>query len=345
MSARFIPAGSEYIKSLTNIRTGEVKLGECVSYPVNQDWEAALRMHQGRFVLIGIPEDIGVRANLGMGGTQTLWEPALRAILNTQSTWKLTGRELLLLGHFDFSEWMSGSATASTEELRDMVARIDDMVTSVVIPVIAAGKIPIVVGGGHNNAYPLLKAVSVVAGKAVNCINCDAHSDYRAMEGRHSGNGFRYAKKEGYLKRYAVLGLHENYNSATVLDEMSQDPDIFLTFYEDIFVRRILTFDEAMERLLRRLYDDPAGIELDLDCIEQVLSSASTPSGISTMQARQFIYECCKRLNVAYLHLAEGAVQLSDGRVDMSTTKLVAYIVTDFMKSLASPANGGFGHG
>ncbi len=34
----------------------------------------------------------------------------------------------------------------------------------------------------------------------INSINLDAHSDFRPAEGRHSGNGFRYAEEDGYLQ-------------------------------------------------------------------------------------------------------------------------------------------------
>jgi arginase family enzyme len=41
--------------------------------------------------------------------------------------------------------------------------------------------------------------------KTINAINFDAHSDFRILEGRHSGNGFSYAYEEGFLKKYFVL--------------------------------------------------------------------------------------------------------------------------------------------
>jgi formiminoglutamase len=53
--------------------------------------------------------------------------------------------------------------------------------------------------------------------KTINAINFDAHSDFRILEGRHSGNGFSYAYEEGFLKNI-VFGLHENYTSKSVLD-------------------------------------------------------------------------------------------------------------------------------
>jgi arginase family enzyme len=39
----------------------------------------------------------------------------------------------------------------------------------------------------------------------VNAINFDAHSDFRILEGRHSGNGFSYAYEEGFQKNILFL--------------------------------------------------------------------------------------------------------------------------------------------
>jgi formiminoglutamase len=66
--------------------------------------------------------------------------------------------------------------------------------------------------GGHNNSYGNIKGTALAKGKPVNAINFDAHSDFRILEGRHSGNGFSYAYEEGFLKKF-YFGLHENYTS------------------------------------------------------------------------------------------------------------------------------------
>jgi formiminoglutamase len=58
---------------------------------------------------------------------------------------------------------------------------------------------PIIIGGGHNNSYGNIKGTALQR-KPVNAINFDAHSDFRILEGRHSGNGFSYAYEEAFLK-------------------------------------------------------------------------------------------------------------------------------------------------
>lgn len=57
------------ILSVTRIRRFETKIGERVQVlHHNGDLEASIRQSSAPFVLVGIPEDIGVLANQGIGG-------------------------------------------------------------------------------------------------------------------------------------------------------------------------------------------------------------------------------------------------------------------------------------
>jgi formiminoglutamase len=331
---KFIVTTAEDLAGLISKREGETKLGESVQTIHSPDWEAELNSSDAKFVLLGIPEDIGVRANYGVGGTHTLWPNALRALLNVQDTKKISGKCLLVLGAFDFANKMAQSQDADISSLRSLVDYIDQTVAPLIAAIIRAKKIPIVIGGGHNNAFPLLQGAYMARGeKPINCINLDAHSDFREMEGRHSGNGFRYAHRAGYLDKYAIVGLHENYNAQNVIDELVDDPDIHFSYYEDIFLREDKSFYEAITDAIDHTSGRPTGLELDLDCIERTLSSATSPCGISTLEARQYITWCARKVHPCYLHITEGATQLTDGRTDATTAKLVAYLITDFMKA------------
>ncbi len=336
MIPHFSIATKTYLNKIILLRMGEVKLGERITLAEGDDLEAIFSNSKSRFVLLGIPEDIGVRANGGVGGAHTVWEPALKAVVNIQSTELFSGEEILLLGAFDFNEWMQESESADIDQLRVLVSRIDDAVHPVIEAIVSAGKIPLVIGGGHNNAYPLLKGAASVHHSAIHCINLDAHSDYRIQEGRHSGNGFRYAKAAGYLERYAIVGLHRNYNSQAVLNDLEKDADINCSFYEDIFLKEPYSFEDAVNTAIAHTAGHPTGIELDLDCIERTLSSAATPCGITALQARKYLTLCAANAQPAYLHLTEGAVQLRDGRTDPSTAKLVAYLLSDFVRACTS---------
>jgi formiminoglutamase len=167
----------------------------------------------------------------------------------------------------------------------------------------------------------------------INCVNLDAHSDYRPAEGRHSGNGFRYAEEDGYLQKYCILGIHENYLPQNVWMDMVNNPFIDCITYEDIFIRQKRSFVQSLTDALDFMEDQPTGVELDLDSIEGVLSSAATPAGLSSLHARQYVSLFAANGKPAYLHICEGATRLEDGRKDESTGKLISYLVSDFVKA------------
>ncbi len=309
------------LSQIIKTRSGESKLGE----KINLNWQA----DKVKFVLLGIAEDIGVQVNQGIGGTNTAWESFLATFLNIQSTNLLFGSEIGIYGCLSFDDLNESISSKSIEV-------IDNKVVKAIFEIVNLEKIPIVIGGGHNNAYPIIKGISQSKKQAINAINLDAHSDFRVQEGRHSGNGFRYAFDEGFLQKYAIVGLHENYNSQAIIDEVSQNSAIQFSFWEDIFLREKLTFKEAIQQAIDFTKNTSTGIELDLDCIENTLSSAMTPCGISTTQARQYIYQTATLVDAAYLHICEGAVELSTGQADFSTGKLISYLVSDFMKAFLS---------
>lgn len=166
----------------------------------------------------------------------------------------------------------------------------------------------------------------------INCINLDAHTDFRPSEGRHSGNGFRYAEEDGFLQKYCVIGLHENYLPQNVWLDIVNNPFLDFISYEDIFIYEKRNFVQSVAHAIDFTDDNFVGIELDLDCIENVLSSACSPSGIGVNHARQYIGFCAVQSKPCYLHICEGATRLSDGRTDESTGKLISYLVSDFVK-------------
>lgn len=331
---------------LTRIRRFETKLGEQVKIVAGaSDLAKSLEQPGIKYVLFGIPEDIGVRANSGVGGTDSAWISFLSSFLNIQSNDFLSGEEILLLGHFDFGdvkyliEQNAHGPEEKTDAYRHAVTAIDEEVEELVKLITAHQKIPIAIGGGHNNAYPLIKGAAKGLHKAgliplaqINAINLDAHSDFRPSEGRHSGNGFRYAEEDGYLQKYCIIGLHENYLPQNVWMDIVNNPFIDFITYEDIFVHEKRNFVQAMAHATGFTDDNYTGIELDLDSVQGVLSSACTPSGISSLHARQYVTFTAAHSKPAYLHVCEGATQLTDGKKDDSTGKLISYLVSDFVK-------------
>ena len=343
----------EDILSVTKLRRFETKLGERLKIIENaNDIETSIRNSTAKFVLIGVPEDIGIKANLGIGGADSAWLSFLKSFLNIQSNDFLDGSEILLVGHFDFSDLekvIESNAPHFDERIdaqRHAVNTIDDEVEQLIHIITQNRKLPIVIGGGHNNAYPCIKGAAkgwhksgVIELAQINAINLDAHADYRPIEGRHSGNAFRYAEEDGYLEKYCVIGLHENYITQNTWMDIVNNPFVDCITFEDIFLHEKRNFIQSIAHATGFTDDTLCGIELDLDAVEHTLSSATTPVGITANHARQYLNFVASDSKPAYLHICEGATHLSDGREDHSTGKLISYLVSDFTKAILMQLN------
>jgi len=322
-------------------RKGETKFGEHVQLlsNFNHIYDQMLNMDVD-YVLFGISEDIGVFANHGKTGTSSAWDTAIKVLLNVQSNSFTNPNKMLILGHLYPKKALKKLASLDAKSKKDiskarkMVEKIDEEISHLVYRIVKAGKIPIIVGGGHNNSYGNLKGTSLALNKAINVINFDAHTEFRPEEGRHSGNGFSYAFAEGFLKKYFVFGLHENYTSKNILAAMNKlEKKIKYNTFEAIKIRKELDFNDEMQNALEHIIDRPFGIEVDCDAIENIHSSAMTPSGFSGNEAREFVSFFAKQENANYLHICEAAPSQGTKEQAAQTGKLISYLITDFMQA------------
>lgn len=329
------------LSKVTNHRSGEVKFGEKMQLiPENENVVNFLKNSEAKFVLFGIPEDIGVRANNGRAGTATAWDSAIKSIANIQHNRFCKGSNIIILGTLDTvsfnteAEGLAFNSTSDRKTFSEIVSKIDKEVSHIISTIVKCGKIPLIIGGGHNNAYGNIKGTALAKGKPINAINLDAHSDFRIMEGRHSGNGFSYAFEEGFLKKYFIFGLHESYTSKNVLDQLKSLKDkIQYNTYDAIKVRGEKEFRLEMQIAYDFIKSEAYGIEIDMDALPLVPSSAMTPSGFSVEEVRQFIYFFGKHSNAAYLHICEGAPALDTETNNHMVGKLIGYLLTDFIKA------------
>ncbi len=304
-----------WLDTYLSTRDGETKLGQQVQLLSQVNTQPSELKHalvqaknQGvQFVILGISEDAGPRANLGRGGSSTAFNAAMSQLLNLQSNRYLNGSECLILGNIEPKQL---DTHASTEQLRQATAELDHQVIEVISHILAAELEPIVIGGGHNNAYGLLMALKSHFNQAAAAVNLDPHSDFRPREGRHSGNGFSYAAANGALAYYHVLGLHELKNSETTLEQLSLFGGEWHSF-QQIWVRREVSLEEALKAIANNLNQTqlPVALELDVDAIAKMPSSASTFAGVPLLDACHYIHYIAKHCQTAYLHIAEAAPQ------------------------------------
>lgn len=332
------------LSKITSFRNGEVKFGEkMIIIPKDEDVYDFLKNSPAKYVILGIPEDVGVRANLGRRGAHTAWESAIKSIANIQHNKFCKGNQIIVLGQVDVSqeielaENLDENNSDDRKKMFKIVEQIDKEVSHIIYSIVKTGKIPIIIGGGHNNAYGNIKGSALGKGKSINAINFDAHSDFRILEGRHSGNGFSYAFEEGFLKNYFIFGLHESYTSKNVLDIIKKMEDrVKFNTYDELKIRQEKTFATELNKALEHIKGESYGIEIDLDALPNIASSAMTLSGFSIEELRQFVYFFSKHKNASYIHICEGAPSLGEDKNNHLIGKLIGYLVTDFIKGNAS---------
>ncbi len=137
-----------------------------------------------RVILLGCPEDEGVRRNQGRPGARF----APREIRRALYRYPVGGahRDLRLL---DLGDIRSGPTLEETHErLRGVVYRV-----------LAAGKKAVVLGGGNDISYPDVAALRQVAERLL-VLNIDRHLDVRAAEQRNSGTPYRQLLEEGLIR-------------------------------------------------------------------------------------------------------------------------------------------------
>lgn len=339
MSNNLKPLTIKKLNTYIHHRKGEKKIGEKVKVLVeNVSVEAQIKQTTAQYVLFGIAEDIGVQANYGNPGAKNTWDVGLKALLNTQNNKYNKGSNILVLGCLTFPEMYKeldkhkNTPDLYIETARKFVAKIDAEVAYYVNTIVNAGKTPIVLGGGHNNAYGIIKGCSLAKNQPINAINLDAHSDFRNLEGRHSGNGFSYAHKEGFINKYYMFGLHENYTSKSLFKLFEGKKTLEYSTFESITITQTTTFKAELEKGLQFISKDTFGVELDCDAIANIPSSAMSPSGFTVEEARIFIRTCASYKNAAYLHICEAAPNLENTRDVQTVGKLIAYLITDFIK-------------
>ncbi len=155
----------------------------------------------GRPVLVGFPQDEGVRRNGGRPGAAEA--PAeIRRWLSHLTTWDgSSDSDLSLLPPLDLGNVRhAATLEASQQALGEVVAAL-----------LAHGTVPIVLGGGHETAFGHYLGYAAEQ-RPVGIVNLDAHLDVRPLSGGHgnSGTPFRQAMEHtphplpGH--RYVCLG-------------------------------------------------------------------------------------------------------------------------------------------
>ncbi len=212
-------------------------------------------MPQQQCALIGFPDDKGVYNNGGRPGaaegpsTFRAWWQKPKGVHQVQSAVKDLGDNQV------FGEDIPQSHANAVEMVRQSQEEF--------------GK-TLIVGGGHDYAFPHLKGVSETLGKdkKMGCINLDPHFDLRPNENKIlSGSPFYMALEDGVMEGQNLVefGIQRHCNGID-LWRYAESKKVKIFPYEDMrFGRTIEAFKKALYELSHHC--DTIVISLDLDAV------------------------------------------------------------------------------
>jgi formiminoglutamase len=316
MSAfEFIPFDGTTKKLTFLTRQGETRVGNVLQ-------QASLQ--KAKYILIGIEENAGPQANLGRPGSENAFSAFMRLFLNSQVHAQFPAENIAYLGKIKQLK-----APIDQQEASCFVEELDALLFQILQDHVAADQVPIVVGGGHNNALSLMKWASLK--NPIGVVNIDAHADLRTTEKRHSGNSFSTAIEKGWLAKYGVFGLHEAYNNEFIREKL-QDNTITYRYFEQYLQGPFQLAEDVMNFIAHQ--QTSIGIEIDMDAIANMPSSAQSPSGWRLDDIRALLYKIGHlKTKIAYLNLTEAAPQTE--QEDLLVGKALTYLVRDFIQANA----------
>ena len=303
-------------------RLGEVvrRLGGPQDAPLLEGADAAL---------LGVPEDRGILANKGREGAR-LGPRAIR-----KAFYRLTP---------GFNPFLSDLKLVDLGDIRTQGRTLEEVhedLASVVGEVAALGVVPLVLGGGHDLAYPdllgLCTGLKLGEGQ-LGVINVDQHLDVRDLSfgGITSGTPFYRALEElpGRPLRgenFVEYGVQESHNSPYYYNWLMERRATILTLGE-VQGRPIETFLKSLQLAGRG--PRVLTVSVDIDAVRSTDApgaSAGSPNGLSAQDVAKIAHLAGRTERVRLLDILETCPPLDqDGR----TASLAADILFWFLKGM-----------
>ena len=276
-----------------------------------------MSLQRGQPVLLGFPQDEGVRRNQGRTGAVRAPE-AIRHWL-----YRLTPTcPLLDLGNIR----CTGSLEQDQVVLGEMVADL-----------LKVGAVPIVLGGGHETAYGHYLGY-LNAGYPVGILNLDAHLDVRPLIANqgHSGSPFRqaleHAEKPLPGRLYACLGAQPHLVSQDHADYVTRQGGM-VSWAEDVRGRVAQACAGQCERFERDGCQVLLSLDADVVAASEVPGvSAPNVAGLSGLEIALALGQLSQRLAVTSFELVEINPEFDR---DNQSARWAALAVWHFLRGLS----------
>lgn len=285
----------------------DTRLGELVS----SDYEAA------QIVILGCPQDEGVRRNKGRPGAALAPDAIRRAF------YRLSPLGIQPEIVFDIGNTRIQSTLEETHATHQQIVE----------QIISDGKRLIVLGGGNDTSYPSCAGLSQAISGDVAAFNVDAHFDVRADQPRNSGTPYRQLLEGGHIQpqNFYEMGYHPFANSPVYLQYLEQ---IGVNIYSLENLRSV-GIKTKFEHILNELDHIQAifwGIDMDvIHAAEAPGVSAPNPLGMTGD-------ELCRIMQLAGRDKRTRIIEFTEvnptNDIDERTSKLVAIAIYHYLATI-----------
>lgn len=292
------------------------RLGEIVS-SANDDYESA------DIVILGCPQDEGVRRNNGRAGAADAPD-AIRAQFYKLTPFNIK-KKILDLGNVIID--------GSLEETHD---RHFEVVTQV----LRDGKRIIVLGGGNDISYPDGVAMAEVFGPEWwIAVNIDSHLDVRIADQRNSGTAYRQLLEEKHLlPTYFYEVGYQTHLCSPVYYEYIRDLEVNRISLELLRSREEPDL-ELKENIRQKFIGHSSSLNtffgFDMDAVRSADAPATSASSPLGLRAGEFITLVKYAASLANTKIIEFSEVNPNFDIDNRTTKLVATAMHRFCSAVA----------
>jgi formiminoglutamase len=271
-----------------------------------------------QYVILGCPEDEGVKRNQGRPGARKSPEEIRQAFYRLAATEVIQSLDI-----FDLGDVILGHSLEETHHrLRDVVRQIleDD-------------KMAIILGGGNDISYPDCDALADEK-KDLLVFNIDKHFDVRELYPRNSGTAYRQLLEEGLIEpgKFYEMGSEEFANSP-LYKEYLTDKGVHIYTLDDLRGQGI---EAVFQNIIQETEHEAIFWGFDLDVVRDADApgvSAGYPTGLTAK-------EIIKIAEIAGRETASGVLEFTevnpDVDIDNRTSKLTAILIHTFLSATLS---------
>lgn len=287
----------------------DTRLGEIVLNK-SEDFDDA------QIVILGCPQDEGVKRNKGRPGARKAPGEIRRALYKLAASEKIKRKRIYDAG----------------DVLQELpLEKIHDRMWKAVQEILAAGKNMVILGGGNDISYPDCAALSEIR-KNLTVFNIDRHFDVREMEPRNSGTPYRLLLDKCHIQpeKFYELG-SENYTNSPVYKKYLEDKGAHVIPLEEW---RKAGISAVLKEAVERHKSDAHFWGFDMDAVRNSDApgvSAGLPTGLS---ADEIIAAAAFAGAATYFGILEITEHNPDFDIDGRTAKLAAIMIYRYLEEM-----------